>query len=677
MNLLKNTLVSKLMLAALMLVGALSLSAQTKPRIYIAPFEIKDYEEHTIPVMLSHDGTMASLQFDIVVSDALELVGVPARNGDNLARSQSFTTNFMKTVKDENGKDTYVADSDAKTGNHARVGITSRKDAFPMTDGAVAFLTVRAKKDALTEDAILKIFIKDARVSAVRVSDGSFTLTDAEYESGVNVTVDSELIMSVNGENLSVNPAGKIRIGFNVKNEVEYLAAFQADVLIPEGFSIDENSIVNGARLGNGAYVEMYPSKTNPQDIRFLISDIEENKAVTGSEGEIFSFELTAPAEFPEEVEVKVSNIEGAGPNSRPYIAKDFSFKVRNANSDRVNANDNAYKADIEAIAALQQELDAAVEAVKENADYDVTADKKAAQDLIDAAKAAADAQYEAVKAEGNYKSALDAEPIKTAIAAIAKNSAAATDKAAAEKAAAEIKALNDKLAAALESIAKNCPLVADDFKGENVADAIKALQAKVDAAVADGSLTEKYDEVMANTIGELIDTLVKEAEIAQAAAVEAEAAEKARKENNEKAYKEDLAAIDALTQKLQAEIKALEDHFNAIGETEPNWVLVEQTNILVKIRDLKTKADNENDRVAKEGDYRKQVDALDTMLVNQLIAAYVANVKTSGIDSIISDENLGNVRIYTIDGVQHNTLVPGVNIIVKEDGTTTKVYVK
>lgn len=357
----------------------------------------------------------------------------------------------------------------------------------------------------------------------------------------------------------------------------------------------------------------------------------------------------------------------------------------------RVKANEAAAEADNKAIAALEAKLaDALAEVAKTYPDYDATADKAAADKLIAEAKEAVKKALEAVAKEGNYASPVKAEPIEAAIAAISANAKADADKKAEEalkaaneaakaKADAAVAELNKALAAALETIKKECPAVADQFDGANVNDAIKSLEKKIDEALANATLAEKYDEVMAPAanINELIDALVKEAKDAQKAAEDEAKAEADRVAANKAAQAADEARIAAMEQKLNDEVTKLEALFAELGITEPQWLRSEKAAIMEKILGHKDNVSNEADRVAEEGNYKTQVTDSHVALMNELIAAYVDNVKTSGIDSIIVDGNSGKVRIYTIDGVQHDRLVPGVNIIVKEDGTTTKVYVK
>lgn len=649
MNLLKNKLAAKLMLVAMMLFSSGAIFAANK--ISLGTPTVNTANQIEVPVLFDCDDEAVAFQFTVVTPQGLKIDQV-IENASRLSANHSA--------------------SFSEKGNSFMV-FSYPETSFLGTSGVVATIYVEASSELLKTPEKIALSLKDINISG---RNGKKLVENA------TATLDVVDVAITAKESMVVKPGSVANIEVGLKNSFE-VAGLELNIVLPEGFTFHTNA--------DGTFVPEKFSDRLPysstrvsgtpkgNSVKIIVFDMSGKAAVRGTSGNIFSFNVDVPATIAAGSVIKIENV--------------IASTIAGVDNDGVGAEISivdgsvTYNKAMAEVETLKSSLAAALTKIAEDCpdvkdNFKGEAVTEEISKLVAAINAANDANvltvdYDKVLAPKADITAAIAKLVEDAKAAQAKVDADKALKAAAEKAAAEIKALNDKLAAALESIAKNCPLVADDFKGENVADAIKALQAKVDAAVADGSLTEKYDEVMANTIGELIDTLVKEAEIAQAAAVEAEAAEKARKENNEKAYKEDLAAIDELTAKLQAEIKALEDHFNAIGETEPNWVLVEQTNILVKIRDLKTKADNENDRVAKEGDYRKQVDALDTMLVNQLIAAYVANVKTSGIDSIISDENLGNVRIYTIDGVQHNTLVPGVNIIVKEDGTTTKVYVK
>ncbi len=343
------------------------------------------------------------------------------------------------------------------------------------------------------------------------------------------------------------------------------------------------------------------------------------------------------------------------------------------AEAKRVADNKAAYEKDLADVAALQTKLNAAIESVKGNEDYDSAADAKAAQDFIDAAKKTADDDFAAVATEGNYASKLDAAAIEAAIEIIAKNADEASLKAANDKAKANadtaVAALKDELAAAQKTIAEDCPLVADQFKGEEIAAAIASLESAIAAAYEGKTLAGDYDKVMAPaaTISESVKTLVSEAKAAQ----EAAKAEADRVAANKAAYDAEMALIQTLRDELQAEI----DKFAGNGWEKDDFSA--RKVVTDHIDGLENKVKAENNRVIPSDVYANQLKDSDLAMARGLIQEYVQKVQTSGIGSIIADEDLKNVRIYTIDGVRHNSLVPGVNIIVKADGTTTKVYVK
>lgn len=661
MNLLKNTLVSKLMLVALMLVGAKAMSAESK--LYIEPVVIDDYTVRSIPVVLEHDGTMGALNFDIELSKSLEFevkgkeVNAITRNPGFLADGQQMTT----SAKVEGGYE---------NSQTARVMIVSRRgNAFPANKGVVAYINVKAKKDALDKtiekDPELFISVKRVTVTAA-AGDKNEKIADKTYD----VSQISEIKLGVTGGDFIMNPKGKKNVMLNLANNVD-VATFMFDLELPEGFKVDYSNCGFTKRASNGAWLDYFPSKTEANKIRFIVSDIETNKAISGKSGDIMWLALEAPESFGEEVVLKFSKVEVGTVEGKTFYGPDFETKLANGKSSYDKALAELKTID-DAFAAAQKTISEKCADVKdqfkgEAIAADIAALKKAVEDAY--ANTTLGADYDKIMAPKAEIEKSIAKLVEDATAAQAKLDAEKALKAAADKATAEIKALNDGLAAALATIAKECPLVADDFKGENVADAIKALQTKVDAAIADGTLPAKYDEVMApaKEIAELTATLVKEAKDAQAIAENEAKAEADRVAKNKAAYEADLAEVA----KLEAELQAVVDGFKAEWT---NLFPSDKNDVIREIKNTKKDIESEKARVAIEGEYVSQVDAQN---IRDMIAYYKNLVETSGIDSIVADENLGNVRIYTIDGVQHNRLVPGVNIIVKEDGTTSKVYVK
>lgn len=94
--------------------------------------------------------------------------------------------------------------------------------------------------------------------------------------------------------------------------------------------------------------------------------------------------------------------------------AAQTAYEVEQA---RIAANEAAYQADLDAIAAVEQKLEEALNKIAEEyPTYDPTEAAQAIRDAIAAARQAADDNLAAVAEEGNYTSALDTSAIETMI---------------------------------------------------------------------------------------------------------------------------------------------------------------------------------------------------------------------------------------------------------------------
>ncbi len=743
MNLLKNTLVSKLMLAALFIVGAQSAFAASELTIPSVAFN--DYEVKEIPVTFKHGGDMGGLQFDVKLSKSLEFAS------DEFSTSIIRNASFFSDGQNMSGRLYGLDTPDAEWG---RVLISSRRgNPFAANEGVVVTLRVKVRENHLDKTVV------SAPEFAITINNAKATDPTGQISETVSCPAApsdqvSAVKMSFEGGDFVMNPSSEVSVALNLNNIDTEVAGMQFDVIVPEGFSMKNYQLTD--RASNGAFLDYFTDKNNPCNVRFIVSDEMENKAFSKNEGAILTFTLVSPAEFPETAVINVEEIlvssEISKGNIKEFRAPNFSVTITNGATIKTTAD--AKIAELEAALAgnlkviaeqypdvagqftgaeVTEQINALKEAVGK-AYADMTLSSKYDEVMAPAAeieKAIAALIPAAQQAQGYATCLAAANALNDQVAAtlaqvkeqypavydaIAEQSKSTTDKIAkliadinaakeagtavenfaetvaeveaetaalltdAEKAAKlleaktkadeAVKALNDALAAAQKTIADECPLVAEQFNGEEIAAAIAKIGENVDAAVADKTLADNYKDVVETPAAEvtaLIETLVKEAKAAQAVAEEEAKAEADRVAKNKAAYEADLAAIKALEDELAA----------VIAEFDKEWTnlhLDYQASIKREIKDLKGEVEAENARVAEEGEYAYE---LDPSMVKAMIAEYKNKVVTSGIDSIIADEDLKNVRIYTIDGVRHNSLVPGVNIIVKADGTTTKVYVK
>lgn len=345
-------------------------------------------------------------------------------------------------------------------------------------------------------------------------------------------------------------------------------------------------------------------------------------------------------------------------------------------------ARQDAYKNANALIANLQTALQTALQTIATECPdvkdqfkgENVTAD-------IAAMKTAIDSAFENKTIVENYETLVaPAETIKAAIAKLIADAKAAQKVADDEAAAAaalekartnantKLAALDKALADALAEIETSCPDVKHLYTGASIQQKITVLRNAVNAAYENKTLAEKYDEVMAPAadIEKEIAKLIADAKAAQK---KADDAEKDRQEYNKKAYESDLDAIQDLEDQLADAKKEMDDKW-------PDYNYAQSyTKILNAIAALKSKVEAEKNRVAKEGVYSYSVDKLpiENMIENMLIAA-----RATLVDEVVADEVAEGDRIFTLDGKQVPVLQHGkVNIIVKANGTTQKVFVK
>ncbi len=549
MNLLKNKLASRLMLLALLLVGAKTMSAESK--LYIDPVAFDDYKVREIPVIFEHGGDMGAIQFDIILSKSLEFVDGgtdnPAirRNADFLADGQKF------------GNRIYPTDANGRTA--ARVTIrTERKQAFPANKGTVAYLRVKAKDNSLdkTVEQNPEFVISLTNAKATNYDGTASEIIPAK---AFDVSQISEISMGLTRGDFAINPAGEKRVSLNLTNTI-IVSALQFDVTLPEGFSIKEGSYQLGQRASNGADYSDFLQKDG-KTTRVVIYDMDDNKALGETKsGDFISFAIVAPAEFPESVELKFSNIIVSNQDGNDFMGPDFTVKVSNGGNIKATADAK--------VAELEKALTDAIAKIAETCpDVKDKFPGTEISDEIGKLKTAIETAYNDYTLAAKYEEVMaPATAISESIAKLITDAETAEKafkaEAANTKALAEVKTLQDALAAALAEIAKDCKDVKDDFKGEAITAKIADLTKAIAAANEAGTLVEKYDETMAPAAGikTEIEKLIADAKAAQQKfEADADAALKA-KQAHEKATAEVKALQDALTAALAEIAKDCKD---------------------------------------------------------------------------------------------------------------------
>lgn len=521
-------------------------AAQADNRLEIAPVTFLGYETVQVPVTLDNTDPVASFQFDVALPDCLEFAGEPVKNLDRLS---------------QNGHQIAFR---AATG---RVMVISRnREAVMGNSGTVLTLPVRVKPGQLDNSA------HTINVRHITMSDAAGTETWSQPAFDVTATLQaSRIIASADAPSMVFAPGRSRMVNVSMTNNCN-IDAFQLDVVLPEGFTI-EGEIELGARCSNTAYIDVVP-QADGRTTRLIMSDIMTNHAVNGNEGVVFSMNVKAPFDFmAETAEITVNNFQVSYAAGASVHGEGFTMTVVNSQQSyslalaRVTALENALEAALETIATEAPD-------VKDNFPGDALATR------ISDLKAAVNAAYEDYTIIDSYNSLMEtADGIAADIEALVAQAkeAEAAFKAEEKRKADNLAAYNAVLAeiealqASLNTAAAN---VAEQYPHANVTAEKEAAQNAINTAKADAEAA--YEAVAAE--GEFNYTLDKAAIEALIAAVTAKAqADEAAYENEEARKAANEAAYQAVVDQLNALSEQLDQTAAAAVETYPHADVTEE----------------------------------------------------------------------------------------------------
>ena len=474
------------------LLGALAVcgKASADNRLVVDDFTISSYDVKQVAVNLENSDEIAGLDFTLILPEGIELEGV--ERTDRYAPSQQIYTNYM----------------DDEACKILVVSLQPNRN-FSGNEGPVLLLNLQAQPGVLLRNREATLELHDITLTN---GNGSQAWTPADVEANVTLLA-GEFEVTAQEAAYVVKPEVATTVALGLDNSAD-VSGFQADIVVPEGFKIDENSFKLSDRCVSGILPVVYP-QADGVTTRVIIYNMAGGNVINlpvpgATSNDIFTFDVTAPASFVDaHAEVVVKNVvvtalgnqtfdagtatinleNGKVPydaaaaevarlrkaledalatiaTEAPDVKDDFTGSeiaasidaleaaintayengtpaagyesllkpvpgieeaiaklvadakaAQEAEDARKAANEKAYKADLETIAGLQDQLDAAVAEISEKYPaFDVDEAKKAAQDAIDEAKAAADAAYEAVANEGEYTNTVDSDAIKAAI---------------------------------------------------------------------------------------------------------------------------------------------------------------------------------------------------------------------------------------------------------------------
>ncbi len=289
----KNVFTRMMLLAVLMMGWAGMAFADSK--IYLEDFKIAAGETLPIPVMLDNDDPIIGLQFDVELPAGLTYESIVQNTKRALAR------NYTVNAKMVDGK--------------LRVTLLSRNlVAIPAGKGEIVTIELTADESLALENKMA--------ISNIVAGGGSIGTDDVKISANESpaVVINSDLYMeitpsiSVEGESsVSVKEGDEFTLDFVVEND-KTIYGIQGDIVIPEGFEI-----VPGIE-GDYIYTDRIPAEyaiaDNVKDgiRRFVISSIEKDAKLEGTEGTMFSIQLKATKTTDAPVSIEFKNLVFVGP---------------------------------------------------------------------------------------------------------------------------------------------------------------------------------------------------------------------------------------------------------------------------------------------------------------------------------------------------------------------------
>lgn len=287
----KKSLLQRILITLTLLFAAMS-AASAADRFYMDAVNIEPNETRTIAFYLENENPYFGFQGDLKLPKGLEIV---TENGKPSITLSSRADNSFRIVSNT------LADGTLRFGT-----FSTSHSSFSGNSGALLYLKVKATSDFTGGELTVKdILFIDSGDKDIEFPDISMTLgtehTDKAFIPDFKIEV---------GE--------AKQISLELSNETSF-TAFQVDVILPEGLTIQENSF----RLSQRASDHTISVKSF-SDGRTRIACLSlSNAPFSGNTGALVSFTVIADKNIAEKSEMQLKNVIFTMPNAREYTLPD------------------------------------------------------------------------------------------------------------------------------------------------------------------------------------------------------------------------------------------------------------------------------------------------------------------------------------------------------------------
>ena len=277
---------------------ALPLASRAKDTFYIEPVNVVPGESKTITLNLDNSQVFRGFQTDIELPEGLKIA----------SRSNG---NFDISLTDRGSSSFSVSSNLMSDGSVRILGYSTQGESIKGNQGALVRISVRASSDF--SGGYIKL--KNSIFSDVNNRD--VKLDNSQLFVGTKEQND----VSVKGGEIS--PEVSKAFSFELSNESE-MTAFQMDVVLPNGLSLDLNKTRLTGRCGNH---QLQTKQLGNGKVRIICMS-SDNTSISGKIGSVIDLWIKAEKGITGNQIVKLENIIFSDVKARTYRMDPFSFVV-------------------------------------------------------------------------------------------------------------------------------------------------------------------------------------------------------------------------------------------------------------------------------------------------------------------------------------------------------------
>ena len=289
---------NKIMVLLFLMLLALPLASRAKDTFYIEPVNVVPGESKTITLNLDNNQVFRGFQTDIELPEGLKIAS--KSNG-----------NFDISLTDRGSSSFSVSSNLMSDGSVRILGYSTQGESIKGNQGALVRISVRASSDF--SGGYIKL--KNSIFSDVNNRD--VKLDNSQLFVGTKEQND----VSVKGGEIS--PEVSKAFSFELSNESE-MTAFQMDVVLPNGLSLDLSKTRLTGRCGNH---QLQTKQLGNGKVRIICMS-SDNTSISGKIGSVIDLWIKAEKGITGNQIVKLENIIFSDVKARTYRMDPFSFVV-------------------------------------------------------------------------------------------------------------------------------------------------------------------------------------------------------------------------------------------------------------------------------------------------------------------------------------------------------------